>query len=43
MLYTLITATGKIYTFNVLGVAELYKHLYGGFIRKEYSQLELVS
>ena len=43
MHYTLITSTGKTYTFNVLGVAELYKQLYGGFIRKEYTQLELIS
>ena len=30
MKYTLITATGKLYTFFVLAVAETYQQAYGG-------------
>ena len=30
MQYTLITATGKLYTFFVLAVAETYQQAYGG-------------
>jgi hypothetical protein len=30
MRYTLITATGKLYTFFVLAVAETYQQAYGG-------------
>ena len=30
MQYTLITATGKLYTFYVLAVAETYQQAYGG-------------
>ena len=30
MKYTLITATGKLYTFYVLAVAETYQQAYGG-------------
>jgi hypothetical protein len=32
MQYTLITATGKLYTFFVLAVAETYQQAYGGTI-----------
>jgi hypothetical protein len=32
MNYTLITATGKLYTFFVLAVAETYQQAYGGTI-----------
>ena len=32
MKYTLITATGKLYTFFVLAVAETYQQAYGGTI-----------
>jgi hypothetical protein len=32
MKYTLITATGKVYTFFVLVVAETYQQAYGGTI-----------
>ena len=30
MRYTLITATGKLYTFYLLAVAETYQQAYGG-------------
>ena len=30
MKYTLITKTGKVYTFYVLAVAETYQQAYGG-------------
>ena len=30
MKYTLITKTGKVYTFYVLSVAETYQQAYGG-------------
>ena len=30
MQYTLITKTGKVYTFYVLAVAETYQQAYGG-------------
>lgn len=30
MKYTLITPTGKIYTFYILGLAETYQRAYGG-------------
>ena len=30
MRYTLITKTGKVYTFYVQAVAELYQTIYGG-------------
>ena len=32
MKYTLITATGKLYTFYVQAVAETYQQAYGGVI-----------
>ena len=32
MNYTLITATGKVYTFFVLALAETYQQAYGGKI-----------
>jgi hypothetical protein len=32
MNYTLITATGRVYTFFVLAVAETYQQAYGGTI-----------
>lgn len=32
MKYTLITKTGKLYTFYVLQVAELYQTIHGGTI-----------
>jgi len=32
MQYTLITATGKVYTFFVLAVAQTYLQAYGGTI-----------
>lgn len=32
MKYTLITATGKLYTFFLLAVAETYQQAYGGVI-----------
>jgi hypothetical protein len=32
MNYTLITATGKLYTFFILAVAETYQQAYGGTI-----------
>jgi hypothetical protein len=32
MQYTLITATGKVYTFFVLALAETYQQAYGGTI-----------
>jgi hypothetical protein len=32
MQYTLITKTGKLYTFYVLAVAETYQQAYGGVI-----------
>jgi hypothetical protein len=32
MQYSLITATGKLYTFLVLAVAETYQQAYGGTI-----------
>lgn len=32
MEYKLITATGKVYEFYSLSIAELYKNLYGGEI-----------
>lgn len=32
MRYTLITPTGKIYTFYILSVAETYLHAYGGVL-----------
>jgi hypothetical protein len=32
MQYTLITATGKLYTFYLLAVAETYQKAYGGKI-----------
>jgi hypothetical protein len=32
MQYSLITATGKLYTFFVLAVAETYQQAYGGTI-----------
>jgi hypothetical protein len=32
MEYKLITSTGKVYEFYSLGLAEMYKNLYGGKI-----------
>lgn len=32
MNYTLITPTGKIYTFYILGLAETYQRAYGGTV-----------
>ncbi len=32
MRYTLITATGRVYTFYLLAVAETYQQAYGGSI-----------
>jgi hypothetical protein len=43
MNYTLITATGRVYTFFVLAVAETYQQAYGGTIVTKAVLVDIVA